>query len=207
MLQIVGLSLILSFIILGVAIDAGVLDGWDTGVFAVVNSGNYEALDSVMVILSLYGREVVWGALIVGLFIIGGEREKKMALTLGLIFLILIGVGYVSKTYYSRPRPYDVVDDVRLLVAKESDYNFPSGHTLIVAGGVVVAWLYLRRVWAALLSAEAALVAYSRIYVGVHYPSDVVGGVLLGAGCALIVCSETGLVDRLYDRLPKRLRG
>jgi membrane-associated phospholipid phosphatase len=207
MLQIVGLSLILSFIILGVAIDAGVLDGWDTGVFAVVNSGNYEALDSVMVILSLYGREVVWGALIVGLFIIGGEREKKMALTLGLIFLILIGVGYVSKTYYSRPRPYDVVDDLRLLVAKESDYNFPSGHTLIVAGGVVVAWLYLRRVWAALLSAEAALVAYSRIYVGVHYPSDVVGGVLLGAGCALIVCSETGLVDRLYDRLPKRLRG
>lgn len=207
MLQIVGLSLILSFIILGVAIDAGVLDGWDTGVFAVVNSGNYEALDSVMVILSLYGREVVWGALIVGLFIIGGEREKKMALTLGLIFLILIGVGYVSKTYYSRPRPYDVVDDLRLLVAKESDYNFPSGHTLIVAGGVVVAWLYLRRVWAALLSAEAALVAYSRIYVGVHYPSDVVGGVLLGAGCALIVCSETGLIDRLYDRLPKRLRG
>lgn len=207
MLQIVGLSLILSFIILGVAIDAGVLDGWDTGVFAVVNSGNYEALDAVMVILSLYGREVVWGALIVGLFIIGGEREKKMALTLGLIFLILIGAGYVSKAYYSRPRPYDVVDDVRLLVAKESDYSFPSGHTLIVAGGVVVAWLYLRRVWAALLSAEAALVAYSRIYVGVHYPSDVVGGVLLGAGCALIVCSETGLIDRLYDRLPKRLRG
>jgi membrane-associated phospholipid phosphatase len=207
MLQIVGLSLILSFIILGGAIDVGVLDEWDTGVFAVVNSGNYEALDSVMVILSLYGREVVWGALIVGLFIIGGEREKKMALTLGLIFLILIGVGYVSKAYYSRPRPYDVVDDVRLLVAKESDYSFPSGHTLIVAGGVVVAWLYLRRVWAALLSAEAALVAYSRIYVGVHYPSDVVGGVLLGAGCALIVCSETGLVDRLYDRLPKRLRG
>jgi undecaprenyl-diphosphatase len=61
-------------------------------------------------------------------------------------------------------------------------------------------------VWAALLTVEACLVAYSRMYVGVHYPSDIVGGVLLGVGCALIIYSYPKVVDRVYDSLPSSLR-
>ena len=104
------------------------------------------------------------------------------------------------------PRPYDAIDDVRLLVATGLDSSYPSGHTLTVAGGVVVAWLSLRKTWAVILSSQAALVAYSRIYVGVHYPFDVLGGALLGAGFALIICSDTRIVDWVYFRLPARLR-
>jgi len=205
-LQIIGLSLIILFFVLGYAVDTKVLNVVDIQFFILVNSAHNSVLDPVMVFLSLYGREVVWGGLGVGLFLFGGERKKKAAMTFGLIVLVLMGVGMASKYFYDRPRPYDTISGVRLLVGRESDASFPSGHTLIVAGGAVVAWLNLKRRWAAILTFEAALVSYSRIYVGVHFPTDVLGGALLGAGCAFIVCSDTRIIDGIYSRLPAILR-
>ena len=99
----IGLSLIILFFFLSLAIDSKLLDGIDIQVFTLINSAHTEVLDPVMVALSLYGREVVWGTLGIGLFIFGGEKERKTALTLGLIILVLLGVGYITKAFYSRP--------------------------------------------------------------------------------------------------------
>ena len=140
------------------------------------------------------------------LFFLGARREKEAAITLGVVFLLLIGVGYSLKALDMRLRPYDVLDGVRLLIGKEPDFGFPSGHTLIVSGGVVVVWLYFRKSYAAILTAEASIVAFSRIYVGVHFPTDAFGGALLGAGCALLICSYPMLTESVYDRLPSRLK-
>ncbi len=201
-----GLVFVLSFLSLGAGIQAGMLRGFDVGLFTIVNSAHNGVFDAVMVSFSLYGREVVWGGLGVGLFLLGGKVEKKAAIALGFTFLVLTGVGYVAKDYYSIPRPYDTLTDVRLIVEEESDGSFPSGHTMIVVAGVVIAWIYLRRTWAAILSIEAGLVAYSRMYVGVHYPSDILGGVLLGIGCALFVCSQEKIVDKIYEALPEAVQ-
>lgn len=141
-----------------------------------------------------------------GLFLLGGEREKRAAITLCLVFLTLTGVGYGVKALDMRPRPYDVLDNVRLLVGGESDSSFPSGHTLIVFSGAVVVWLYLRRGFAVILTAEASLVAFSRVYVGVHFPTDIAGGVLLGAGYGLLICSYPTFIELIYDKLPSRLK-
>jgi membrane-associated phospholipid phosphatase len=205
--MLLGAALILAFLFLGAGIQIGLLNFLDVSLFTVVNSTHNDLGDSLMVVFSLYGREVVWGGLAVCLFIFGGKVEKKTAITLGLVFIILLGVGYATKEVYSRERPYDALGGVRLLVNEESDGSYPSGHTLIVAAGAVVALVYLKRSWALLLTVEAGLVAYSRMYVGVHYPSDIVGGVLLGAGCALIICAYPRIMDRVYDALPLSLRG
>jgi undecaprenyl-diphosphatase len=195
------------YVALNISVNAGLTQGFDVASFTAVNSWSPSALlDSVMVIFSLYGRELVWGGAIAGLFFLGGEREKRTAITLGLVFLILTGVGYSLKALDSRPRPYDVLEGVRLLIGRESDYSFPSGHTLIVSGGAVVIWLYMRRGFAIILTAEASLVAFSRVYVGVHFPTDVAGGALLGAGCALLICSYPMLIESAYERLPSRLK-
>jgi undecaprenyl-diphosphatase len=115
-------------------------------------------------------------------------------------------VGYIVKGLDGRIRPYDAIEGTRLLVPPESDSSFPSGHTFIVAGGAAIAWLYLRRRLAALLTIEAFFVAFSRVYVGVHYPMDIIGGVLVGAGFALILCSSPGFIDILYGKIPRALR-
>jgi len=201
-----GFVLVLSFILVGGCVQANLFDGFDVVVFTSVNSAHSEVVDTIMIVSSLYGREVVWGGLTVMLFVFGGKSEKKTAITLGLVFLVLTGVGYATKEVYSRPRPYDAMGGVRLIVDAEPDESYPSGHTLIVAAGVVVAWMYLRRKWAAVLTLEACLVGYSRMYVGVHYPSDIIGGILLGAGIALIICAYPKIVDRIYGILPTSLQ-
>jgi undecaprenyl-diphosphatase len=206
-LRLGGVILIILFVALNVSVSAGLMQGFDVASFKAVNSWSPSALiDSVMIIFSLYGREVVWGGAMVVLFLIGARREKEAAITLGVVFLLLIGVGYVVKALDMRLRPYDVLDGVRLLIGKESDSGFPSGHTLIVSGGVVVVWLYLRKGYAAILTAEASIVAFSRIYVGVHFPTDAFGGALLGAGCALLVVSYPKLTESIYNMLPSRLK-
>jgi undecaprenyl-diphosphatase len=202
-----GIIILALFAVTDVAVESGLTQNFDVWGFTAVNSLHPLVwVDSMMVMFSLYGREVVWGGMIVGLFFLGGEREKKAAITIMLLFLVLTGVGYAVKRFDGRLRPYDALEGARLLVPKESDYSFPSGHTLIVAGGVVVAWLALRWWLSMILTVEASLVAISRVYVGVHYPMDLVGGALLGAGFALVICSNPGLTDRIYEMIPRGIR-
>jgi membrane-associated phospholipid phosphatase len=206
-LRLAGFTLIVLFIILNISVNAGITQGFDISLFKVINSWSPSAqMDSTMIFLSVYGRDIVWGAAILILFLLWGEREKKTAITLVLVFLILAFLGYSLKAFDMRIRPYDVLDGVRLLIGEESDYGFPSGHTLIVFGGAAVVWLYLRKSYAIILTAEASLVSFSRVYVGVHFPTDVAGGVLLGVACALLVCSYPILIDSVYMMLPRRLK-
>ena len=201
-----GIALLALFAVADLAVKMGVSQPFDVMGFTSVNSLRPpDFVDSVMVVITLYGREVVWGGLILTLFFFGGEREKKAALTMGVLFMLLSGAGHIVKGLDDRIRPYDALDGIRLLVPPESDSSFPSGHTFIVAGGAVVAWIYLRKWLAALLTVEAFFVAISRVYVGVHYPMDLVGGVLFGAGFALILCSSPGFIDVLYGKIPKAL--
>jgi len=207
-LLIYGGVFLVVYLALSITVGGGVFESVDVDVFFAVNSwAPATVMDSLMVLLSLYGREVVWGAAIVVLFVFGGEREKRAALTMGLLFMLLIGAGYLAKELVFRTRPYNLLEGVRLLVPVEADSSFPSGHTLIVAGGTVVALLKLRRWQATLLTIEAALVAISRIYVGVHYPTDIIGGALLGVGFALVICSYPRPVDDIYERIPESIKG
>lgn len=78
-------------------------------------------------------------------------------------------------------RPFDVNTAVQLLVAKPRDYSFPSGHT--AASFASVTALYLageKKMWKAAL-VLAVLIALSRLYLYVHYPTDIIGGVIFGS--------------------------
>ncbi len=195
------------FALVGILVNEGYTQRWDAELFTVLNSWTPSPIaDYAIVALSLYGRELVWGGFILGLFAFGGEREKKAALTIAVVFLILIVTGYAVKMLDYRQRPYDVIAGVRLLVPTEADSSFPSGHTLLVAGGAVIVWLRLGRRLAMIMAAEAAAVAMSRIYVGVHYPTDVLGGALLGAGVAFLIASRPSYIEKIYAALPEALK-
>ena len=144
-------------------------------------------LDLCAAFLSLindYG--LVWLVLLGVLAALGGNTGRRAALA-GLIAL-LVGVASseVLKNLVMQPRPFLELPDVRLLVSPPSSYSFPSVNVAYAFAASTGASLATRRLlgripawgWASL--ALAAAISYSRVYVGVHYPSDVLGGALLG---------------------------
>ena len=164
----------------------------------VVNNSHYPAFNQFMILLTQYGREVVWSIAIILLFIIGGWTGKKTAVVMGLAMLVLIPVVNAAKEIVARPRP--IIPQTDLLIAADSKYSFPSGHATIVSAGAAVVLMLFRDsarklAISLILAVEAALVCFSRVYVGGHYPLDVFGGIFLGVGMALLFIGVTNYGD------------
>lgn len=110
-----------------------------------------------------------------------------------LIILILIALGIgdhvnhkIFKPFFARIRPCNVLPQVKLLVRCTSSFSFPSSHAVnIFAIATVISWQF--RAYTPLLLFTAITVCYSRVYVGVHYPFDVMAGGVYGIFCGIVV--------------------
>ena len=90
------------------------------------------------------------------------------------------------KNLVARPRPYEVVEGLVPLIGKPTDYSFPSGHTCASFACALVLYRILPKKYGVPAVILASLIAFSRLYVGVHYPSDVFFGAVLGILIGLI---------------------
>lgn len=146
-------------------------------------------LDTVMPYLtSLADHGEFWILLAVILLCFKKTRKAGVAMGIAMACGYLIG-NMGMKNLFARTRPYDMVE-VELLVDKLHDFSFPSGHTLVSFEAATALWFYHRR-WGVAALTLAALIGYSRLYLFVHYPSDVAVGALLGVGIALAACAVT----------------
>lgn len=126
---------------------------------------------------------LLWGYLLVK----GGEGGRIAALLLipTIVFSDQLNSSFI-KFLFERIRPCHVLPDVDLLVGCGSGYSFPSSHAVNnFAGAFVLSFFLPKAKWG--LFVFASVVAFSRVYVGVHYPSDVIGGAILGIACGLII--------------------
>lgn len=178
----------------------------DIALFRAINRDGASAfLDGVMRFLS--GNPYFWPALIVaGVCLLwkGGWRA--------IFFLVtaLIAAGLANefvveplKAWVQRPRPYVEIPDIAILrVGKGNPRgSMPSAHALNLALLTTVAGWYYRRSLVVLVPVALA-VGYSRVYNGVHYPSDVAAGLFLGATTAALVL---GLLHAIWLRIRPRL--
>ncbi|MGI0031149.1 MAG: phosphatase PAP2 family protein [Nitrososphaeraceae archaeon] len=179
----------------------------DEGISSFIYNTHFDHIDDFMVLLSTYGREIVWSAVIVFMGIFAGWKGKKIAVIMVISFLIIIPLNTLFKNFFERLRP--VVERQEIHVPQKTDFSYPSGHASIVSGGALILMVLFRKekelIFSAILAGEAALVCLSRIYVGDHYFFDVIAGILLGTGISLIVISLSKYLDPVITGVRKYL--
>ncbi len=143
---------------------------------------------------------ILWIALLLVLLIIPKTRKAGILGATALIITFLI-TNVCLKPLVARTRPYEVIEGLTRLIGKQSDRSFPSGHTANSMAVGVTLWIISRKRredvdgdiyfpkkagWFLLIL--SILIGLSRLYVGVHYPTDVLGGALVAVMDACIVC-------------------
>jgi membrane-associated phospholipid phosphatase len=205
---ITSLILFISFILLSIFIsnfNDHPLIILDKSVSSFISSNSLnDYFSQFMVYVTLYGRGYFWGAVLIALFILGGWIGKKTAIITGLSILILVSIGGEIKNIIDRDRPN--LTNTTYLLEEESTKSFPSGHALVVSAGATgVISLYrgnIRRIIISLLLViEAVLVIYSRVYLGLHYPLDSLGGIFLGTSVTFLLVGFQNQIDILLKKL------
>jgi undecaprenyl-diphosphatase len=146
--------------------------------------------DAVMPIITLLGDAgIFWIAIAAILLFI--PKTRKIGLSMGAALLMgLLICNVTLKPLVARIRPYDYElqhfqTQIPLLVEGLHDFSFPSGHTIASFEAATVILLYNKK-WGIAAMVLAALIAFSRLYLYVHYPTDVLASVVLGIGIAFL---------------------
>ena len=152
---------------------------WDAAARDWLTTHHTPVLDAVMLTLSMIGRGGAVWIVLAGLAVARDRRRRRAAARVVLIILLTYAtIDGVLKPIVARARPFDAVADVRVVGPRPTTYSFPSGHAAMAFGGAIgLMAIWPREVW---LLGLAFAIAISRIYVGVHYPIDVLVGGLVG---------------------------
>ena len=161
-------------------------------------------LDKFMTSVTKLGNAGIFWIILTVLFLLIPKMRKTGVVMAAALIIDLLLCNVLLKNLVARIRPYDVNIGIQLLVAKLHDYSFPSGHT--AASFASVTALYLageKKLWKPALILSC-LIAVSRLYLYVHYPTDVLGGVVIG-----IIAGYLGyrLVKVLEDKFSRMKNG
>lgn len=153
----------------------------------------------VPLITRLGDAGIVWILLTIILLLLPRTRRSGVILMVALLIDLVLCNG-IMKNLFARTRPFYVNTSVQLLIPRPGEYSFPSGHT--AASFTAVAALYFageRKLWKPAL-VLAVLIAFTRLYLYVHYPTDILGGIVIGIVAGFI---GTWIVNRVWREKEK----
>ena len=155
----------------------------------IFNFFNYKiscrSLDAVFPRITHLGGVVFSFAFILILLTFGNKKLKAVAILYVLSILLSQFFTIVIKNTVRRVRPFEKLDIVKTFNYFPKDYSFPSGHTTSAFGLAMTVATYFPSI-TAILICLASLLGVSRMYIGVHYPTDVFIGVIIGIGNVFI---------------------
>ena len=153
--------------------------------------------DAVMPFISSLGNVgLIW--IVISIVLLFGRRTRQcgVMILISMFLCLLFGNGFL-KNAICRERPCWIDSTVKLLIAVPKDYSFPSGHTMHGFAAATIIYLHHKRA-GMLALVLAALIAFSRIYLFVHYQTDILGGLCIGVLMSLFVYKMWNLAARKY---------
>ncbi|MDP4143605.1 MAG: phosphatase PAP2 family protein [Bacillota bacterium] len=162
---------------------------FDTNLLFLIHNIFYNhVFDLIMPLITALGNGgMIWIILSVVLLINKKYRKTGIQCAIALVLVLILG-DEILKNLIQRPRPFVAMSNIQLLIAKPLSYSFPSGHTSASFAIVGIVWSKLRKIRIPVLIL-AVLIAFSRMYLFVHYPLDVFAGAMLGLICSRISIS------------------
>ncbi len=151
-------------------------------------------LDSFMVTITSIGNAgCVW--IVIGLILLFSTKYRKYGIMLLSALLLCFIVGNLGlKPLIARERPYNFNSAIKLLIDAPSDFSFPSGHTMTSFASASVLY-YMDKKLGVVAYILASAIAFSRLYLYVHYPSDVLVGLITGILIAKIVVKLADIIE------------
>lgn len=157
-------------------------------------------LDKVMPIITLLGDAgIFWIIIAVALMLLPKYRKIGFGMAVSLLIGLVV-CNLAMKPLFHRIRPYDYQlihfgKEIPLLIEAQHDFSFPSGHT-IASFEAATAITVRNKKWGVAAFVLAILIAFSRIYLYVHYPTDVICSMILGALIGLLGCKIVDMAER-----------
>ena len=171
----------------------------DFSILYALNNIHTDLLDKIMIGLTYLGEKgIFW--IIISVILLFNSKTRKcgifmlVAMTIGLI----IGNGLI-KNLVARERPCWIDNTINLLIANPKDFSFPSGHTLASFEAAVTIFLFNKKIGIPTIIL-ATLIGFSRLYLFVHFPSDVLGGTILGTVIAVSVYFAGNKIIEKYNK-------
>ena len=150
----------------------------------IQNTFSCAVMDVIMPAISFLGN-AGWVWILAGVVMAVIPKTRKIGITVCIALLLsLIVCNLTLKPIVNRIRPYDIKEGIELLITKPHDASFPSGHSSASFAAAVAMVLYNKKIGIPAV-VLASLIAFSRLYLYVHFPTDVLGGIILGSLCAV----------------------
>lgn len=179
------------------------LTQWELSLLHTIQDSATELGSLLWTLVTTFGEAgIFWIVLSLVLMLIPKTRKAGFSMGLALLIGVILGNG-VLKNVIARPRPYDLDPTLshRLAFGEMStDFSFPSGHTLASFEAATALFLHHKK-WGAAALVLAFFVCISRLFLLVHYPSDLVAGCLLGIAFAIL---SAKVVDTLWKKWENR---
>lgn len=186
----------------------------DEKLFLWINGfvGQYSYLDNaIALVASDYLVPVSLALSLIGLWFIGGDPDTRKCNQVGLFMSLTsmalsnLVVSLINIIYY-RPRPFDNTElDVSILFYQPTDSSFPANSIAASMGIAATVWT-INRFIGSIMLLVVGLYAFSRIYVGIHYPFDIVAGAAIGGIMTLMVVRLRILIEPLPTWVVKAMR-
>lgn len=148
--------------------------------------------DFIMPRLTVLGNGgIIW--ITVAIFMVLFKKTRLCGLTIATaLILVLIWGNLILKPLIERPRPFMLDNSIALLIPPPTDFSFPSGHTYSSVASAIILWRFDKRA-GTLAWVLATLIIFSRLYLMVHFVTDIIGGIVLGT---LVAYTSIYLVDK-----------
>ena len=164
-------------------------------------------LDTIMVVITTLGDMGMIWILLAAILLVDSKTRKT-----GVILFLALGIDMILcngilKHVVARIRPCEIKTGIDLLIARPTDYSFPSGHT--AASFAAVMALYQaksKKLWKGAL-VLGVLIAFSRLYLYVHYPSDILGGMEAGLLCGYLGYQIEKKLELIYNSKKQKRKG